>query len=273
MKLFRMGCMAALAALAPVPPASRAEPAPAPPPQGGFKLVLDYDGVLLIKVLDVRIVQQVEPAAFTADAQIRTSGVLALFKKVDLHAVSQGAVDGDALRPASFRHQNKDGHDNRQVQVRWEGGGEVTTNAAPYWPNMGEPVVTQAQKRAAADPLTQLMRLSLTASPDGPCHGPLRMFDGRELYDVTLTTPRPRPRTAVEARFNLANPLSCSLTLQEVAGFDPKPTGNKSQGLKMPVTLRIAQAGEDGPWIITGLTGSTPLGDARIELRSVQTQA
>jgi hypothetical protein len=270
MKLIRIGCAAALAALLPLSPASQAKPAPSPLPQGAFKLVLDYDGVLLIKVLDVRIVQQVETAGFTADAQIRTSGVLALFKKVDLHAVSQGAVDGDALRPASFRHQNKDGHDNRQVQVRWDGG-DVTTSAAPYWPNMGEPAVTPAQKRAAADPLTQLMRLSLTASPNGPCHGPLRMFDGRELYDVTLTAPHSRPKTAAEARFNLANPLSCSLTLQEVAGFDPKPAGDKSQGLKMPVTLRIAQAGEDGPWIITGLTGSTPLGDARIELRSVQT--
>jgi hypothetical protein len=271
MKLFRMGCIAALTALLPVSPPSRAEPAPAPLPQGAFKLVLDYDGILLIKVLDVRIVQQVEPAAFSADAQIRTSGVLALFKKVDLHAVSQGAVDGEALRPTSFRHQNKDGHDNRQVQVRWDGG-DVTTSAAPYWPNMGEPAVTQTQKRAAADPLTQLMRLSLTASPDGPCHGSLRMFDGRELYDVTLAAPHSRPKTPVETRFNMANPLSCSLTLQEVAGFDPKPANNKSQGLKMPVTLRVAQAGGDGPWIITGLTGATPLGDARIELRSVQTE-
>ncbi len=257
--------------LAALLPLSAAEPQPAPLPQGAFKLVLDYDGVLLIKVLDVRITQQIEPDAFTADAQIRTSGVLSLFKKVDLHAVSQGPVDGDALRPASFRHQNRDGHANRQVQVRWEGG-DVQTSAAPYWPNMGEPAVTPAQKRTAADPLTQLMRLSLTASPDGPCHGPLRMFDGRELYDVTLSAPRGRARTPVETRFNLAHPISCSLTLKEVAGFDPKPNGNKSQGLTTPITLRLAQAGEDGPWIITGLTGATPLGDAHIELRSVQSQ-
>jgi hypothetical protein len=271
MKRLRLLCAAALAALLPVPPASYAEPAPSPGPQGVFKLVLDYDGVLLIKVLDVRIVQQIEPAAFSADAQIRTSGALSLFKKVDLHAVSQGVVDGDDLKPASFRHKNTDGHDNRQVQVRWDGG-DVSTSAAPYWPNMGEPAVTPAQKRTASDPLTQLMRLSLNAAPGGPCHGVMRMFDGRELYDVTLNAPHSRPKTTAETRFNLANPLSCSLTLTEVAGFDAKPAGNKSQGLKMPVTLRLAQAGVDGPWIVTGLTGVTPLGDARIELRSVQTQ-
>ncbi len=76
------------------------------------------------------------------------------------------------------------------------------------------------------------MRLSLTASPEGPCHGPLRMFDGRELYDVTLAAPRPRPRTAVEARFNLTNPLSCSLTLQEVAGFDPQAGQQQEPGFE-----------------------------------------
>jgi hypothetical protein len=260
---------AALIALAPAAAAIHAQPAPLP--QGAYKLVLDYDGILLIKVLDVRLVQQVEPNTFTADAQIRTSGVLSLFKKVDLHAVSQGGIDDGALSPASFRHQNQDGHDNRHVQVRWDGA-EVTTSAAPYWPNMGDPAVTPAQKRTAADPLTQLMRLSLTASPDGPCHGTLRMFDGRELFDVTLSAPRPRARTPVEARSNLTNPLACNLNLKEVAGFDAKPANNRSQGLKMPVTLRVAQAGDSGPWIVTGLTGATPLGDARIELRSVQTE-
>lgn len=259
-----------LAALGPGWPAAQAEPAPVP--QGSTHLVLDYDGLLLIKVLDVRIEQQVAPDAFTAGAHIQTSGILSVFKKVDVRAVSQGAIRDAALSPASFRHENRDGIDNRKVQVRWNAD-EVTTSAAPLWPNMGAPAATPAQKRVAADPLTQLMRLSLTASPDGPCHGSMRMFDGRQLYDITLAAQHPRARTEAETRFNLANPISCSLDFKEVAGFDAKPAGNKSQGVKMPVILRLAQASVGGPWIITGLTGHTPLGDARIELRSLRAES
>lgn len=267
MKRVGMATAAILAALLPASPAAEAQPAP----QGSGHLVLDYDGLLLIKVLDVHIEQQVQPAAYTADAQIRTSGLLSLFKKVDVRAVSQGTIRDDAPTPASFRHENRDGQDNRKVIVRWDSGG-VTTDAAPYWPNMGDPAATPAQKQTAADPLTQLMRLSLTSSPDGPCRRTLRMFDGRQLYDVTLSEPRGREPTAIETRFGLVHSIRCTLTLKEVAGFDAKPAGDRSQGLKTPVMLRLAQTAGGGAWIITGLTGQTPLGDARIELRALKAE-
>ena len=269
MKRWAISTTVALAALGVTNLPAEANSVPTPTPQGVGHLVLDYDGLLIIKVLDVHIDQQIQPTTFTAGAQIRTSGVLSLFKKVDVHAASQGPIRDDSPTPASFRHENHDGQDNRKVQVRWDGA-DVTTDAAPYWPNMGEPAVTPAQKRASADPLTQLMRLSLTASPDGPCHGAMRMFDGRQLYEVTLKDPRARAASPVETRFGLTNPIRCALDLKEVAGFDAKPAGNRSQGLKMPLVLRLAQTVSGAAWIITGLTGQTPLGDARIELRALK---
>ena len=122
MKRLAIPTAAVLAVLLPASPAAEARPAPAP--QGAGHLVLDYDGSLIIKVLDIHIEQQVQPNAFTADAQIRTSGVLSLFKKVDVRAVSQGAIRDDTPAPASFRHENRDG------KRRGLGGGKL---AADHW--------------------------------------------------------------------------------------------------------------------------------------------
>lgn len=72
-------------------------------------LDLSYDGVLVIKVLDMRLQQRLEPEQFEASAQLKSYGVLAIFKRIDVNAEAHGRLaDGDP-RPALFHHVNRDG--------------------------------------------------------------------------------------------------------------------------------------------------------------------
>lgn len=64
--------------------------------------------------------------------------------------------------------------------------------------------------------------------------------------------------------------MRCGLTFSEVAGFDAKPGRGRNQGLKGPLSIDFARTGEDGPWVITGLRGGTPLGEATVTLRAVR---
>ena len=57
---------------------------------------------------------------------------------------------------------------------------------------------------------------------------------------------------------------------EKVAGFDAKPGRGRNQGLKGPLSIDFARTAEDGPWVITGLRGKTPLGEATVTIRAVR---
>ncbi len=256
----------ALLALAVVLAAPVADARPRTP---GLRLALAYDGVLLVKVLDMKIEQQIGEDDFAATARLRSAGVLSVFKKIDVTARAMGRFEGETARPAAFDHVNQDGKLNRRVAVRW-GGADVATSAAPAYHHMGEPPPTPAQKIAAADPLTQLTRLALAAPDKGPCGRSARFFDGRQLYQVDFGAPAPRTPGRREAALGLEGPIACTLTFNEIAGFDAKPPEKKNQGLNRPMSIEFARLPGDGPWAVTTVRGKTPLGEARIELTSAQ---
>lgn len=260
--LRRVPCLAALA-LVLAPGVSSAE-TPA-----GFRLVLDYDGALVIKVLDIRIEQAVTADRFISSARMKSYGVLSLFKRLDVKAQSVGRLRGDRPLPAQFRHSNMDGVVNRSVEVVWREG-EVATRATPGYPTPGDPAPTRAQKLGASDPLTELLRIAMPAPGAGPCGRTARMFDGRQLYAVEFSAAAAKAITARERAMGLADGVRCGLTFTEVAGFDAKPGRARNQGLRGPLSIDFARAGAEGPWVITGLRGKTPLGDATVTIRSAR---
>lgn len=235
-----------------------------PQAQSG-SLSLSYQGVLLVKVLDMTVDQTLTGSDYAASATLKSSGVLSLFKRINVQAAARGVVDGGRLEPASFEHINRDGGANRRVQVRWTGG-DVATTALPAFPNLGDPPASRAQKLAAADPLTQMTRISASPVQGGPCRDGPRFFDGRQLYEVDFGPVLTRPLSPRETRLGLTSPVACRLTFSEVAGFDGKPPEKKNQGLNRPMSAEFARLGAGGPWIITAIRGATPLGEARIEV-------
>jgi hypothetical protein len=231
----------------------------------GHTLTLGYDGVLVVKVFDMRVEQRLEPTAFSASAHLKSYGVLALFKKIDVEAGVEGRMDRGA-QPVAFHHVNHDGEANRAVEVRWTSDDVMTHISVPY-PTVGDPLPTREQKLAAADPLTQLTRIALTSPGREPCREAMTFFDGREVYRLSFAAPQARQASVHERELGLVHPLRCAFTFTEVAGFDPKPAARQNQGLGQPLIMDLAQVAGDGRWVIAAVRGRTPLGEARVELR------
>lgn len=238
-----------------------------------FHLSLGYDGRLLFKVLDIQVEQAADEAAFSSSAQLRSSGILALFKKVDLRASAQGhVVRGDA-EPGVFHYQNIDGKTNRKLEVTWADGEVATVAQPPYKPTqLGDPPASPEQKLESVDPITGLMRITLGDSQGEFCHGALKFFDGKQRYNLEFLDRRVMKPSAREIRLGLVNPVSCNVRFREVAGFHAKKRASEqNQGLQRPIVIGFAEVGRGGPWVISYLDADTPLGHADIDLQRIRT--
>ena len=256
---FRLGVLAAMFLISSSQAA--AQPARAP-----IKLTLDYDGRLLIKVLDIEFVQDLGGGAFTSSVKMRSYGVLALFKRFDILASAQGRFQDGEARPQAFAYLNHDGKRVRDVKVAWSDD-DVAMTSTPAFGNLGQPPASREQKLAAADPLTQMGSL---ATSQAPCGAAWRMFDGKQLYSLTFGPPRPASSDD-DARANgLINPVSCTVRYQEIAGFKAKPAAKRNGGLNGPIIAVIGELGAGGPWVFASMSADTPLGKARIVLHRVQ---
>ena len=246
-----------------------ASPATPARPDGELYLSLGYDGRLLVKVLDIEVEARADPTGFGAEAQLTSSGILALVKHIHQVASSQGRVEGGEPEPWRFETQNLASKTHRKVRTLWASG-QVSMSAQPAFDDLGDPPASAQQKLDAADPLTQLMRLTLGGSREHSCARSYLFFDGRQLYALDFGPPTETAASPRENRLGLSGAFECDVRYREVAGFHKKPPAKRNQGLQHPIALRFARLGVEGPLLITSLSAETPLGKASIDLERVQ---
>jgi hypothetical protein len=238
-------------------------------PDAGLKLSLGYDGKLLyIKVLNVELREDIEPAAHSSSAQITSSGILAAFKKFDIEATESGPIARGDPQPGLFKHWNHDGKRNRKVEVEWTGS-DVLTQSNPEMTFLGDPPASRQQKLNSVGYLTAVMRLTVAADA-GPCKGSEMIFNGKELSELGFSSPRPTGLSDGQKRLGLINGVRCNATFKEIAGYKKKKGKDQNQGLDRPIEVDFAQIGEGGPWVAARLEAHTQLGPALIELARIK---
>jgi hypothetical protein len=236
-----------------------------------FKLTAAYDGDLIIKVLDIHFEEQVGSSEYTGAASLRAYGVLAAFKKFDIKASAHGPLDRGQAQPGLFLYDNQDGERLRKVKVTWRPDAVTAVSSPPYG-NLGDPPASNAQKLAAADPLTQITRITLAQSPDRVCSGDPGFFDGKQLYGVRFEPGEPLGLTPQQRALGMTSAVRCAVHYHEIAGFKAVSAKKKkkTQGLRSAVVVTFGQIGQGGPWVILTVTADTLLGPAVIELKQLQ---
>ncbi len=227
-KLWANALSAGLGAILVAAPASAQTP---------LRLSLHYDGRLLVKVLEVSIEQAVEAGGFSASARIRTSGLLALFRKLDLKAESRGRIDNAVVSPGVFFSLNTDGKKNRAVTATWSTD-DVATQSQPHYPDMGDPPASREQKLEAADPLTVLTRMTLLPPGQSPCQGVGRIYDGKQRYDVDYTHRAVTSPDGRERALGLTETLRCTLQAQAGRPAPSRPAAGRQPGAGTPRPVR-----------------------------------
>ncbi len=247
--------------------------APSPRAQddgGGYRLSLGYDGRMVVKVLDIQIEQKVDGQGFGSSARLISSGILRLLKNIDERASAQGRLEGGEAQPSEFQYQRVSSKTHRRVRTIWSDGAVETVSTPPF-ANMGDPPATTQQKLAAADPLTQLIRVSLARSRERICPAAYHFFDGKQLYAIELYDPRSTYLDDREKQLGLTSPFSCSARFREVAGFGKKDPRKHDQGMTRPMELSFARMAPSGPWVVSRLQAHTPIGSGNIELKRIST--
>jgi hypothetical protein len=239
--------------------------------QDETRLSLAYDGRLILKVLDIQVDQRVSSSGFGASAQLASFGALALFKKFDVRATTEGRIEDGEAHPGVFHYENDDGKRDRHVVATWTASDVAVTSTPPYG-DLGHPPASHAQKLASADPLTQLMRMTLVSIQPTPCGGGAHMFfDGKQLYALDFGAGVAGGELLEnQNHLGLTNLIRCSVRYREVAGFKAKPPEQRDQGLKRAIEVTFAQVGSSGPWVMALMKADTPLGPAYVELRHIR---
>ncbi len=199
---------------------------------GPTRLEAEYEAITPVPWLGR---QRTASASYTADLSptryriamnSRAEGMVDWFVDSSTAMVAIGWVTPYGLRTQRFDSSVQNGSKNRRILMDYTPN-EVVTSVSPKFGDWGFPATTNQQKLEAVDPLTALMNIALRvgATPSNPCGGPMRIFDGKERYDIRLKYVQ---RLNWNSGVYKGPALKCDAEYVEIAGYDPKSAQQKA---------------------------------------------
>jgi hypothetical protein len=172
------------------------------------------------KTASATLVADIGPGAYAVRATAKSEGMSGWFGGYTLDAQSNGSVTEAGTVPRRYDVTNKDGRSNRRLLVDYLPA-EVRVLAQPAFGDFGHPPAAPAQRLEGMDPLSAIVNLSLGAgaTAENPCGGPIRIFDGKQRYDVKLSF---AGRLAYNSAPYKGPAIKCAAQYVEIAGFRAK---------------------------------------------------
>ena len=200
---------------------------------GPAHLEIEYEAVVpvpllgRVKAASATVAADLTPRGYIIESHARTKGVYDWFVDYNLSIISTGAMTPYGLRPLRYDSSNKDGKKNRHVIVEFSPS-EVVVSVTPKYGDWGFPPTTKEQMLEAMDPLSAIIELTLRtgASPPNPCGGPMRIFDGKQRYDLRLKF---SGRLGWKSKAYSGPVLKCAIEYVEIAGFKNKTAEQKAK--------------------------------------------
>lgn len=193
-------------------------------PAAADRFLLRYDGAGLgyIPIGNMTVDADVDDQSYTITVTMASGGLLNFFERTNIEATSAGALDGNVVH---WRQYNLDHHYSRKhrtVVMNVGDDGAVSATITPTYRIWGTPPASDEQRRAARDPLSTMVAMSIDAGATRRCGGGYLTFDGRFLYRLELTGGQ------VEHFYGggySGDVLKCKLAYVPVAGFEQRDGG------------------------------------------------
>ena len=163
-----------------------------------------------------------DAARYTAYADLQTSGLGALLKKLEIWAVTSGTHSAqNGVRPDFHIQQNLD-KKNRRVEMNYDNQSRrVDVNILPPLGSQGQPAASPAERFAAHDTLSAIMAIMMQKKyNDGEiCNAIIPVFDSKQHYNLRMERAGTR-----RVKFNgkKADTIRCRTYYEPVSGFDPE---------------------------------------------------
>jgi hypothetical protein len=217
---------------------------------GPTRLEVRYEAITPVawlgrqKTASASLTADFSPTRYRIAMDSRAEGMADWFVDASTAMVAIGWMTPRGLRTQRFDSSVQDGPKHRRVLVDYTPA-EVVVSVSPKFGDWGFPATTNQQKLEAVDPLTALMNVTLRigATPANPCGGPMRVFDGKQRYDVRL-------KYAARINWNTdayrGPAIKCEVDYVEIAGFDPKSAAEKANDRADIEWMNIILAELDG---------------------------
>ena len=194
--------------------------------QFGFKL---KGYVFGIKMITAHYNGYTDGQDYAAYTDIKTSGLGALLKKMEIWAVSKGKFTAQGLTPEFHVQQNMDGKE-RRVEMNYDNlANSVDVNIRPTLGSQGVPPASPAERYSADDTISAILSLMMQGQrTDTPfCEGAIRVFDSKQHYNLRME----RSGTGKE-RFGGEKIITqvCDVYYEPINGFDPEDLPDNEEG-------------------------------------------
>lgn len=176
-------------------------------------------GIRLIRAHFLGYESRDQYAAYT---DMKTSGLGALIKKMDIWAVTRGQITPDgALRPDFHVQQNTDKKNRRVEMVYDRAAGQVAVDIIPPLGSQGLPPASPQERFSALDTASALLHMTRQGRGDETalCQGSVPVFDSKQHYNLRLT---PVGTRRVGYLGKKQEAIRCNAFYEPVSGFDPE---------------------------------------------------
>jgi hypothetical protein len=151
--------------------------------------------------------------SFEASLNGKTSGISNFFSGYKMNQSAAGKVVGADFIPGVFENdRKKKGKKAKSTDISWQAdGGVMVARSGDMGPP--PPAIAQVLGNSTSDPLTAILRMT-HAQDAKPCSGKFRVYDGKDVYDLSLSF---RKKIALTPA-TLGEGVECKLTWTPVAG-------------------------------------------------------
>lgn len=193
---------------------------------------------------------------YAAYADLKTSGLAALLKKLEIWTVTTGSYTRSGFSPRFHIQQNRD-KKNRRVEMNYDDAArKVDVTIVPRLGSQGKPPATPEERFSADDTVTAILNLMMRGKRiDAPlCAGALRVFDSKQHYDLRMEQAGTRRLRYKGKRIDT---LHCKVYYEPISGFDPEDLPSADEdGTPVNVYLRyIDELGMHVPMRLTYKVG------------------
>jgi len=166
---------------------------------------------------------------YSVYTDLKTSGLGAMLKKLEIWAVTTGNYTKSGLTPDFHIQQNMD-KKNRRVEMNYNNNrGYVHVAIKPPLGSQGIPAATPAERYSADDTISAVLNLMMRGQKiDGPvCSGGERVFDSKQHYNLRME----RAGTK-RIKFNgkKIETIRCHVYYEPISGFDPEDLPDAEEG-------------------------------------------
>ncbi|MDX2277153.1 MAG: DUF3108 domain-containing protein [Hyphomonadaceae bacterium] len=229
---------------------------------------LDYAGSAwgLISVGGARLdIELQEDGAYSASGTVRSGGIAALFLRTQIEVAAEGEIDDGSVRWERYSLEHFYDNVHRHINMR-PTSATVQASISPLYPDgWGTPPASDAQKRAARDPLSSLIAMANDVGATRRCQGDYMTFDGRWLYRLEV---RGGEQHEFESGAYMGPALRCRVRYFPVAGFAPTDQGYRDPPPPGSVWFALIEGERFAPPVRASMP--LPLGTAQLTLRAME---